>query len=343
MKLRRVFTFAFASLMALSLFILPASAAITHTHAADVLFQLGLFQGMGNNEDGTPDFNLDGLPTREQAVTMLVRLLGKEGDAKTMLYSSPFTDVADWAKPYVGYAYENGLTTGTSDTTFSGQSAATAAQYLTFVLRALGYSSESDFAWDKAYLLSHELGITEPGQYENTSAPFTRGDVAFISACALEASLKNEEGTLLTFLNNAGVFKYSKVVVLDVAQINVKKDTMEFAFYPMEGSPNGNTYKSFKLDKVTINGLPCKITQHQTNMASIGALKDLETLCPTVFNYSVISYDEEAALKAATVSYTTDGQIYPILVFSFEGTGSLPSGETVKESFSEAFYIKGYA
>ena len=60
-------------------------------------------------------------------------------------WNTPFTDVADWAKPYVGYAYANGLTAGVSQTRFGSESSVTAAQFLTFVLRALGYESGKDF------------------------------------------------------------------------------------------------------------------------------------------------------------------------------------------------------
>ena len=50
--------------------------------AADALHTLGLFNGTGSNADGTPIYDLDRTPTRHEAVTMLVRLLGKESDAK---------------------------------------------------------------------------------------------------------------------------------------------------------------------------------------------------------------------------------------------------------------------
>jgi len=120
---------------------------------------------------------------------MLVRLLGKEGEAKAGTWDIPFTDVADWAKPYVGYAYANGLANGTGATTFGGDSLVTASQYLTFVLRALGYSSDTDFRWDAAWELSDKLGITS-GQYSATSAAvFLRSDVAQISESALFAKM----------------------------------------------------------------------------------------------------------------------------------------------------------
>lgn len=171
----------------------PAAFAATDeaTRAAQALYDLGLFQGTGNNADGTPNFDLDRTPTRHEAVTMLVRLLGKDAEAKAGSWTTPFTDVADWAKPYVGYAYANGLTTGTSATTFGGEQTIDATQYLTFVLRALGYTSGTDFQWDSAWTKSDEIGLTA-GQYNASTTSFTRGDMAVISNNAL--SVKKEKG-----------------------------------------------------------------------------------------------------------------------------------------------------
>lgn len=175
---------------------LPALAASDEAvQAADRLHELGLFNGVGDNADGTPNYDLDRAPNRMEAVALLVRLMGMEADALAGQWDIPFTDVAEWAKPYVGYAYENGLTSGTSATTFSGTDTVSATQYLTFVLRALGYSSETDFAWDAAWTLSDDLGITA-GQYGADSA-FTRGDVVTVSSAALDVSLKDGSMTLL--------------------------------------------------------------------------------------------------------------------------------------------------
>ena len=156
--------------------------------AANALYALGLFNGTGTDDSGNPIFDLDRAPTRHEAVTMLVRLLGKDAEAKAGTYTTPFTDVAGWAQPYVGYAYTNGLTNGISDTEFGGNNTVSATQYLTFVLRALGYESGVDFQWNKAWELSDKLGITN-GQYDATSE-FLRGDVAVVSYKALSAPKK---------------------------------------------------------------------------------------------------------------------------------------------------------
>lgn len=176
---------------------IPAAFAASdkETQAAQALYDLGLFQGTGNNADGTPNFDLDRAPTRAEAVTMLVRLLGKDAEAKAESWTTPFTDVADWAKPYVGYAYTNGLTTGTSATTFGGEQTIDATQYLTFVLRALGYTSGTDFQWDSAWTKSDEIKLTD-GHYNADTTSFTRGDVAEISYNALSTQKKNEAQSL---------------------------------------------------------------------------------------------------------------------------------------------------
>ncbi|MBQ2698341.1 MAG: S-layer homology domain-containing protein [Firmicutes bacterium] len=170
--------------------------AIEGDMAAEVLYDFGLFNGMGTLPDGSPDFALDQTPNRYQAVTMLVRLLGKEAEALNGEWETPFTDVVDWAKPYVGYAYANGLAAGTSATTFGGDAAVTPAQYITFALRSLGYESGVDFQWDKSWELSEKIWMTDD-EFNPKSKKFTRGDMAVISFNTLVGHFKGEERSYL--------------------------------------------------------------------------------------------------------------------------------------------------
>ena len=171
---------------------LPVFAAKSEAQgAAQTLHELGLFKGTGTDAAGKPVFDLNRAPTRAEAVTMLVRLLGKEDEALAGDWNTPFIDVADWAKPYVGYAYANSLTAGVSETHFSGERSVTAAQFLTFTLRALGYESGKDFSWDSAWTLTDTLGMTS-GQYNaKTNGSFLRADAALVSCLALGANEKN--------------------------------------------------------------------------------------------------------------------------------------------------------
>lgn len=196
------FLITFSMILVCCLTLVSCVSAHETAGPADILYDLGLFKGTGTSSDGSPEFSLERAPSREEAITMLVRLLGADSAALTENNVSPFTDVSSWAKPYVGYAYANGLSRGTSSTTFGSDSDATAAQYISFVLRALGYSSEKDFNWDCAWKLSDTIGLTH-GEYSLGSI-FTRQDVAKISLSALYQSMADSSTTMAAKLCKSG-------------------------------------------------------------------------------------------------------------------------------------------
>lgn len=169
---------------------LTASAfAANYTNCADSLHEMGLFQGTQNGYD------LDRTPTRAEAAVMLVRLLGKEAEVKTLTYTAPFTDLKGWEKPYVQYLHSNGLVNGTSRMTFNPTGKCTAQMYATFLLRALGYSDTADFSYANAIETAREQGIYDTGIINTQN--FLRDDAAAASYTALSVSPKNSEGTLL--------------------------------------------------------------------------------------------------------------------------------------------------
>lgn len=169
---------------------LTASAfAANYTNCADSLHEMGLFQGTQNGYD------LDRTPTRAEAAVMLVRLLGKEAEAKALTYTAPFTDLKGWEKPYVQYLYSNGLANGTNRTTFNPTGKCTAQMYAVFLLRALGYSDTADFSYANAIETAREQGIYDTGIINVQN--FLRDDAAAASYTALSVSPKNSEGTLL--------------------------------------------------------------------------------------------------------------------------------------------------
>ncbi len=157
------------------------------TIMAEELQSMGLFKGTDAG------FELEKTATRAEAVTMLVRLLGKESEAIST--TTKFTDVPTWAVGYVDYAEKNSLTSGTGENTFSPNEKVSATQYLTFVLRALGYSSETDFKWDEANVLASEIGLIKDGEYQ-ANDEFLRSDMVYISHNALDLNIKNTEYTI---------------------------------------------------------------------------------------------------------------------------------------------------
>ncbi len=207
MKLKRCISLCLVLCLCLGLLPVTAGARLFdfEESLADDLYVLGLFKGVTQgNEYGQPvDYDLDRAPTRTEALVMLIRTLGVEQEALSGTWKHPFTDVAKWADPYVGYAYEKGLTKGVSATAF-GTDNASCVQYVTFMLRALGYDDAAgDFKWDDPYELAWSCQIL-PGIVDTHN--FLRADAVIISYAALAAKLKGSEDALATKLMAAGVF-----------------------------------------------------------------------------------------------------------------------------------------
>jgi len=129
-----------------------------YTYSIDALVELDILRGTGES------LELDRTPTRAEAVTMIVRLDGGEEAASKGGFEHPFTDVPEWADGYVGYAYENGITKGISDTLFDSDSPVTGQQYVTMVLRTLGYTDGDtyyghSFTYETPFELAESLGL----------------------------------------------------------------------------------------------------------------------------------------------------------------------------------------
>ncbi len=157
------------------------------------LWEKGLLLG----SDGT--FNLDKPITRVEGVIMTLRLLGKEQEAMNAKLPCPFTDVPTWAKYQVAYATKQGITSGYSATVFGANDPMTANQYITFVLRVMGYSDKNgDFIWSSAADKALEIGLIGVPcreQYMRSNL-FLRDNVAVISYNALY-SVKCKDGKML--------------------------------------------------------------------------------------------------------------------------------------------------
>ena len=80
---------------------------------AEALKTLNVLRG-----DSRGNLMLDRFAERVEGAAMLVRLLGAEEYALAFKPNHPFTDVPDWAAPYIGYLYQNSLTNGIGNNQF---------------------------------------------------------------------------------------------------------------------------------------------------------------------------------------------------------------------------------
>lgn len=190
--MRKIITAALVAVLSISA-LTPVFAASTQAqNTAQILYKKGILNGTGTDENGKAIFDLERSTTRAEAVTLLVTLMGKTDEAKSSAINIPFTDVPDWAAPFVSYAYNKGIVSGVGETSFAANDEIPKSQYLTMVLNALGYSAGEDFLWKEAQYLAKDIGLVD----EIKDGAFLREDIVLISHRALYTKMKNSDLTL---------------------------------------------------------------------------------------------------------------------------------------------------
>lgn len=183
------------------------AASDAEQNTADALHALNLFMGYGDDADGNPVYGLDDDLNRAQGLVLLIRMLGKEAEAKACTDSHPFTDVDAGYKCYVAYAYKTGLTKGVSATKFGSNDLMNSTMFTTFCLRALGYTdsgANADFAYNDAAAFAEQKGITAAEQGENGG--ITRGGAVLEFWDTLCSPVKGKDTLLADRLISAGLF-----------------------------------------------------------------------------------------------------------------------------------------
>ena len=126
--MRRFLTILLTTLALTAVLCVSASAS-NFDDAAEELSKIGMLRGSSGG------FNLDQAPTRAQAAIMLVRLHGAEDAAQRTFKSGritcPFTDVNETTAPYVAWLADEGIASGTSETSFFSRLATIATRVWT--------------------------------------------------------------------------------------------------------------------------------------------------------------------------------------------------------------------
>ena len=175
-----------------------SGGGVDYNALADALSAMGLFQGTGTAYGS--GYDLEQAPTRIVGLVMFLRLIGEEGAALRSTAANPFADTPAWCDRYVAYAYAQGYTQGVGSGAdgrlyFDPDGALTAGEYLTFLLRALGYTDSGaapDFTWSTALERAVDLGLlnsAERAMLEEES--FLRAQVVYLSCFALSAPTKD--------------------------------------------------------------------------------------------------------------------------------------------------------
>lgn len=177
--------------------LLACAADVSASEAADALSTLGLLRGTAEG------FELERAATRAEAVVMLLRLLGCEAAAENETSVCPFDD-GGWAARQLTYAARCGFVTGQSASHFGSDERVGSRDYVTMLLRALGYSDAGgDFTWQESLSFADGIGLCH-GEY-TANGEFLREDMVLLSYTALALRLKGSERTLAERLYRDGV------------------------------------------------------------------------------------------------------------------------------------------
>lgn len=201
--MKRILTILAATLLLTAAMAGTASAS-SYDSVAEELSAIGVFRGTAGG------FELDRAPTRSEAAIMLVRLYGAEDEAKAAYeageISMPFTDVSETAAPSVAWLYSQGITNGTSATTFGASSPCSAKMYCAFLLRddlaAVTYQAlGADLKDGSTYLLA---SLVESGAIDAEAArPITEKIEAYRALTA--ASQASSTGIDADYTMNMGM------------------------------------------------------------------------------------------------------------------------------------------
>lgn len=276
--------------MVLSLCPAAFAATVTTDEAADTLVALGLLAG---TNDG---LQLERTPTRNEILVMLIRLLGQEDEAKAYTEETTFLDVKNtWAEPYVSYAQSKGLVNGISETQFGGNNTAAVRDYLTMVLRSLGYAEGTDFTWNNSIAFADKIGLTH-GEYSDASG-FLREDMVLISYTALTLEVNGTGSALVEKLYADGSISYSQLVSTRLAgHVNASKTALTA----------GEIYERCSSAVFTMN-----LYESEESYISGEADGTASGFFVTSDGIAVMSYHALDGKRCATVT-TTDGHIYPL-------------------------------
>ena len=167
--------------------------------AADAMHTLGLVNGTGAS-----GYALESPATRAQAAVLLVRLAGAQQDAAADNWFSGYRDVPAWASRAVHYAVHQGWidSPASAGLDFHPDTAITADEWFTFLLRMLGYDDDAgDFSPDSAALFAQHIGLTP----QASTGSLSRGQLFVLLESALSFSYKDGSATVISRLIDRGI------------------------------------------------------------------------------------------------------------------------------------------
>ncbi|RKI71357.1 hypothetical protein D7V91_01320 [bacterium 1xD42-67] len=148
--------------------------------------------------DDKGNFDPDRTVSRNEMAIVMAKLLNL--DYNYYKENCPFWDVPDYAKPYVGACYANGIVSGYNATTYGGADTVTAVQAASMMMRALGYF-KYDSDYKDGFVIATVRQASKLGLFKDINAsndtPLTRDQVAQLALNTLETAMVDAKDNTL--------------------------------------------------------------------------------------------------------------------------------------------------
>ena len=197
-NLKRALSLLLSSTLVLGMLVMGSSAAgykdvdasNVNQEAIEVLQTVGIMTG-----DQNGNFNPDGSITRNEMAVVMAHLLNLDYDYYRG--TNPFTDVPEWAAPYVAACAAEGVVAGIGNGQYGGDQKVTAAQASLMIMKALGYfQNAEDFGTDWQVATIRQASYINLFDNINATAEsaLTRGQVAQLVLNGLKAKMVDFTG-----------------------------------------------------------------------------------------------------------------------------------------------------
>ena len=206
-NLKRALSLALASVMVIGMMVVGTGASYKDVKATDNVEAIEVLQAVGimtGDENG--DFNPDANVTRNEIAVIMSNLLNLDYDYYRGV--NPFTDVPDWAAPYVAACAAEGVVAGIGGTLYGGSNNVTAAQAALMIMKALGYFQyQNDFGtdWQIATIRQASYINLFDGINANAETALTRNQIAQLVLNGLKANMVSFTGTVGAEINGVSI------------------------------------------------------------------------------------------------------------------------------------------
>ena len=304
-NLKRVLSMALATVMVMGMMVVGSGAANTANEYGKAIATVKVLGVMEGDENG--NFNADKVVTRNEMAVVMANL----ADLK-LNGAHPFSDVPNWAEKYVGALYTNGLTSGTSATTYGGSANITTTTAALMIMKTMGYFEyQGEFGDDWA--LSTVKRATKLELFDDIDAGIneglTRGELAQMIVNALdcktvdvtETSGMKVEGNGLTVTQNATYdYDEGKTLLEKLYDKAPKKDNKVVVANLWTDSKDGDVF-----------GRPSTIVKYDGEEIEVAETADIVLVSDDSQTLAKLLKDEEIEYETYFKGYNGDLALKP--------------------------------